>query len=532
MSRLPALLLLFVTGLATLGAAEVHVEASCPWVDQEGYTPVLVTVTAETPTHVTLTATSDGNSARLTLTVPAGERVQRTLLLPGSTRRWSSGVQLHWTSDGFGKGDESLSPQSHRELDVVVLDPEESFALKELRDQVATAVGEPPDSRGYRPSGSATYPEQRFNRWSATTLPDRWQGWPVWLTVLSTPAGDHRLSEAQRQAIAQWTQAGGRLLVTQAGQVPEWEALGARVALLDKAQLIERIRGVWAQRGHSPQIVEVPGTGRVPVYGFVTIAVLFALLVGPLNLWWCARRGRRHLLLLTTPALSLVASVVLLAYGLLADGLGVRRVVIQVAALDSATGRAATWQAISYFAGLPPSRIALDADDQLAIVPRPEASDSFDQPNTALVWDAAQQAEGDWIPARANRQLLLATVRPERRRLQISAAAQGWQVANGFDLPLQRLVWHDGEGRAWHYQGALAPGATAPLASGGSEEPLAVPLTRLSAGALDALQGGVWTAQFAGPLLPVPGPVATDVEAIRSWVVGRSAGGAAAKGAF
>jgi hypothetical protein len=519
--------ILLVLLLAVRLAAEVRVEASCPWVDREGYTPVLVTVTSDRPAVVHLEATSDGNRAVAEVTASPGERVQRTLLLPGSSRRWSSGVQLRWSAGGFGESRENLSPQGYRELDVVMLDPEESFALKELRDQVAAAVGEPPDNRGYRSSGSSTYPEARFNRWSVTALPDRWQGWPAWLTLVTTPAGDRRLNEAQRQAIAAWTHAGGRLLVTQPAQVAAWNSFGARVAVLDKGQLIERIREVWGQRGHDPQRVEVPGTGMVPVYGFVTIAVLFAILVGPLNLWWCARQGRRHLLLVTTPVLSLVASVVLLTYGLLADGLGVRRVVVQVMALDAVHGRAASWQAMSFFAGLAPSRITLDGDDLLAIVP--ESREDLEQPATTLVWDGGQQAEGEWIPARTNRQLLLGTVRAERRRLQVTPAASGWQVANGFDVPLQQFQWHDAEGRTWQYSGSLAPGAVAPLQSG--TDPLEVPLARLPVAALDALQGGQWTALFQGPLLPVPGPAASDVQPIRSWVVGRS-GGVAGQGGF
>ncbi len=507
------------------GAADVRVDASCPWIDRDGYTPVLLTVRADYDALVEVDATLDDNRASTTVEVAAGTTFRRTLLLPGSNRRWSSGVEVRWRTAGRPEDRIGVSPRGYRELDVVLLDPDESFPVKDLRDAVSAQVGAPPDANGYRGS-TTTYSEQRFARWAPDELPSRWQGWPAWLTLITTSGGDRRLDDAQRQAIAAWTQAGGKLLVADAAQLAPWRGIGARVAVVERKELIERIQEVWAGISRHAAPVPVPGTGRVPVGGFVAIAVLFALLVGPVNLWWCARRGRRHLLLVTTPLLSLVASVLLLVYGLIADGLHTRRLAVQVLALDAQSGRAAAWTGLSLFAGLAPGRIDLDADDLITVV-LAEADDGRNQERTDLVWDGAQRATGGWIPSRANRQLAIATVRPERRRLAFARTAEGWAVTNGFDRPLAALVLTDPEGRPWHLESTVAPGAAAPLAAGAVV--LDPPLARLPAAASAAVARGGWTARFDGPLLPLPGPAAVDVVPVASWVVGaalnRSGGG-------
>ncbi len=519
------LLLVLATGLP---AVEVTLDANCPWIDRDGYTPVILNIRADEPTQVEVRAELDDNVASVVIAVPAGELVRQTLLIPGSLRRWSSAVEITWRAPGRREVRTSASPRGFRDLDVVVVDPEESLGVKDLRERLAKELGNPPDSNGYRGSSSSgTYNPDRFNRWAFEAVPDRWQGWPAWVTVVTTAAGDRRLSEGQRQALAAWTHAGGRLFIADQAQLAPWRGLGARVELLNQAVLNARVRQVWDSLRHEPAPVAVPDTGRVPVYGFVAIAVLFSLVVGPLNFWWCARQGRRHLLLLTTPLLSLAACTVLLVYGLVADGLGTRRLAVQVLVLDQHLGRASVWHGLSYFAGLAPGAIGLDPDDRLSVIGKPD--DRREEPRLELAWSTVQRATGSWIPARMNRQLAQATVRPERRRLGVAASGAGWQVTNGFDQPLTSLAWHDPQGEPWHLAAELVPGATAPLVRGAVSdgEP---PLARLPVAAVIAAQSGVWTARFAAPLVAVPGPEASDVQPVATWVIGLPVGGLAASG--
>jgi hypothetical protein len=526
--------LLLLVLAAELPAVEVILDANCPWIDRDGYTPVILSIRADEPTQVEVRAELDDNEATAVIAVPAGELVRQTLLIPGSLRRWSSSVEITWRAPGRREVRTGASPRGFRDLDVVVVDPEESLALKDYRERLAKELGNPPDSNHYRGSTSGSYNQDRFNRWAFDSLPERWQGWPAWVTVVTTAAGDRRLSDGQRQALAAWTHAGGRLFVADRAQLAAWRGLGARAELLNQSALNTRVRQVWDSLRHEPAAVAVPDTGRVPVYGFVSIAVLFSLVVGPLNFWWCARQGRRHLLLLTTPLLSLAACTVLLVYGLVADGLGTRRLAAQVMILDQQLGRASVWHGLSYFAGLAPGAIGLDPDDRLSVIGKPD--DRREEPSVELAWSTVQRATGSWIPARMNRQLAHATVRPERRRLGLAASGAGWQVTNGFDQSLTSLAWQDPQGQPWHLVTELAPGASAPLVRGSSPhgEP---PIARLPVAAFLAVQGGAWTARFAAPLVEVPGPEAVDVQPVATWVIGLpfsglSASGQAASGGF
>ena len=545
MMQRPAIVLLsfWLSALFSQSAwAQVEVTAACPWQDHDGYTPIVITLRADVPSTIELDGSVDPAHGRMTVQVPAGEVVRRTLLVPTSGRRYSAGVSLAWRTPGQPPGSEYLSPRAYRDFDVVVIDPAESFAVKELRDVVEKKVGSPPDpDSGYRGGSGTTYAENRFTRWGADALPDRWQGYPSWITVLVTPAGERALSEAQRGALSDWSTAGGALFVTSTEQIPRWQAIGAQVQIVAASALGKRIVAVWNQSGRTNESAPVPGTNAVPVYGFVTIAVLFAILVGPANLWWCARHGRRHLMLVTTPILSLVASVILLAYGILADGFTVRRSAVQVVALDQTTGRASVWTGMTLFAGLPPSSITLDG--QALLVPLdPGDGRHNDSPAVDLLWtDAEQLARGGWIPARANRHLGVGLVGAEKRRLAFTSSGIAWSVANGFDHPLTALQWIDGNGAPWHLEHPLAPGQSAELKAGVTS-PVHPPLKRLPPSAEQAIAAimspesttpGAYVATFASALVPIPGPVVTDAVPVQTWVVGRvMAAGTSSKTGF
>ena len=506
-----------------LTAAELQVDAQCPWVDRAGYTPVVITVRSglPTPTAVQIDATLYDNRSGMVIEVPAGGVVTRTLLLPGAAQRWGSSLDVRWRAPGFSSEQLSVSPRGFREVDVVVIDPDEQWPVPESRTAIAAAVGPSRDPSGG--GSTSAYAEYRFNRWAPSSLPDRWQGFPAWLSIISTPAGDRALTDGQRAAIAAWTHAGGRLFATDVSQIVAWQNRGALVSLVEKSRLIERIKSVWSQQERSFEDAPVPGTGRVPVYGFVTIALLFSLLVGPANMWWCARKGRRHLILVTTPLISLIASAVLLTYGLVSDGLGIQRSVIQVISLDQTTGRAATWTAMTIFAGLAPGALALDQEVLLTVQnPREDRYGSTHDSPVSLQWNATGQQAVGWIPSRVNRQLTFASVQPEKRRLLFAKDGNSWQVTNGFEAVLEDFGWRDPQGRYWHLAGSLAAGAAGQLTAGSAV--VAPPLGRFPTASLQAIEGGAWTARFSGALLTIPGPVASDAVPVTSWVVGRGVG--------
>lgn len=510
-----------------LTAAELTVDAQCPWIDYAGYTPVVITVRSGLPTAtaVQIEATLYAHRATLAMEIPAGGVITRTLLLPGTSRSWGASLNVSWRAPGFSPQQISVSPRGFREVDVVVIDPDERWPLRETRDLIAAAVG-PNHGDSRSGSSSGVYPESRFSRWDPLAMPGSWQGYPAWLSIISTPAGDRALHDGQRAAIAAWTHAGGTLYVTDPGQIAVWQNRGAVVSLVETSRVIKRLKSIAQYKERTFEDSPVPGTGRIPVYGFVAIALFFALLVGPANLWWCARTSRRHLILVTTPVISVLASAVLLTYGLVSDGLGMQRSVIQVVSLDQTTGRAATWTAMTIFTGLAPGALALEQNILLtAQDPRVDRYGAERESPVTLHWNATGQQAAGWIPSRVNRQLTFADVRPEKRRLVFAQEGDGWQVTNGFEAVLEELSWEDPQSRFWHLEGSLEGGAAGRLTAGSAT--VSPPLGRFPTATVQAVQavhGGTWTARFGGALVPIPGPVARDAVPVQAWLVGHGVG--------
>jgi hypothetical protein len=94
------------------------------------------------------------------------------------------------------------------------------------------------------------------------------------------------------------------------------------------------------------------GLHRIPVVGYSVLAVLLAVVIGPLNLWLLWRRRRGALFYLTAPALAVAGMVVLGIYSVLDEGLGVKANEDLVLIHDLGTGEGLMVQARGLYAGL------------------------------------------------------------------------------------------------------------------------------------------------------------------------------------
>ena len=525
--QLPARVVLALAfALATLSAGEVRVDASCPWEDKDGYTPVLVRVEALiAPVEVELEAHLGGASATGRLRVEPGRPGNLTLLLPSHNGYGTP--ELRWSTPNDRDSTSVRVDIDYRAAALVVLDPLEQVPLPALLKLVEAQA--PDSSHGGR-SGYRSSSGDRVRRLAPDLLPERWQGLPAWLTLLTTAAGEAQLGQGQREAIAGWTRLGGALFTSDPAAVAAWARLGAHATLCDptaadQPALIGRLKRVAGEDGR-PGKHPVPGTASVPTAWFLSLAIAFAIVAGPLNIWWAVRRRQPWLLLVSTPLISLGTCVLLIAIALASDGIGRRRSAVQVTLCDQ--GRAAVFTGSTWFCGIAPGAFALDPEDRL--VPMDEADfnggwRSNNRPDLALDWTSGQSALAGWIPARINRQLACTQVRPERRRLSLVRNGDGWRVGNGFDITIRSLHWRDAAGMPWQVAD-LRPGQEAVLTRAqAGPPPLAEPLSRLGLDARLALAGATtaprwWLARLDGPLQALPGPTAIDAEPVEVWAVG------------
>src|SRR5262245_5286031 len=169
----------------------------------------------------------------------------------------------------------------------------------------------------------------------------------------------------------------------------------------------------------------IPGVGRAPVWSYLLLVSLFAVVIGPLNYLLLDRARRLYLLLITVPVGALVVTTSLFAFAMLSDGVGTRLRVRSFTDLDQITGRAAVCSRQSYYAAIAPSQGLHFPDDTTVFAMRRDPGDRSSLRSTLLVWDGNQQLRGAYLTSRAATQFMVcrATTTPARLIVTEGAAA-------------------------------------------------------------------------------------------------------------
>lgn len=468
----------------------IDVAAVVPWGDPFGYTPVLVTIDSGVDREIAVEASCGDIEARATVSVRAGiQRVETVLLPPTLGSGTGCQVGLKWRTDDGRTGQERhIYPRN--------------FNVEEL------VIG----------TSSGGYPEPLRPK----LIPDRWQAFPLRALVRLEPGVHGDLTAAQKAALVAWSQGGGKLVV----------ADDDREVWLEAAARLPRV-GDDTTAGHEPwerrfrpDLVRVPGTEEVPIGGFMLLVVLFAIIVGPLNIWWVIKQNKRHLFLLTTPLVSLITCGLLIGYNILSEGLHIRRVVGELTYLDVERKAAVSYHATTFFAGVSVDDLTVGLDAKVLPM-NPEEHDLIwaegwmdEEPgarslaNAAISWTAtAQHLTGGWIPARRNRQLTFIQRRSERRRVTVEKDGNDYRILNGLGTRITWLEWTDSAGGVWLAE-HIDDGQGAVLRSMATRRSSDVELSRFGRGAMSLWTTGEprdhFHAQLDAPLEASPGPDAED----------------------
>lgn len=501
-------LLAALTTLAPPAAAQpggLTVEATTPWSLPGWPVPVQVLAHSVQDTVLDVEISCNAVVARASFPITAGTRVRRTVLVPAQDpNSLGCAPRVKWrTADG----DEGVTSGTiaQNQLDVVLVGPHPDVYVDE---------------------------EWRIANVAATSLPDRWQGFPLDAAFVIGAEADAALTDPQRAALATWSRAGGQLLLLGLGdRAARWGALGAVSSSgSDYEASVRRFVAEPRVDEPTPWNHRVPGTETVPVGGFLLVALAFAILAGPVNLWWVIKkRNQRGLFLLTTPLLSVAACGILIGYNLMSEGLGVRRAAVQVTWLDGAHHTAVSFTGVTFFAGTGVGDFSVGPDvlvrplSQFDAIPEDPFADAAAHPREARWTDTAQELGGEWIPTRVNRQLTFVSPEADRRRLTVTRTAAGYDVVNGLEVGISGVWWVDDAGETWFGSGIAAGRSTALRLTPGAL-PTGVPFGRLGPGServwQRAGQPGHFAAELEGPFSPIPGPSASDEAPLEAWVVG------------
>ncbi len=188
--------------------------------------------------------------------------------------------------------------------------------------------------------------------------------------------------------------------------------------------------------------------GKPPVLAFCVMVAVFGGVLGPGLLYFTGRMQRRSLMIFLVPAVSLLATLAIVVYGVLHEGFATHVRVHSVTAYDASSQIAFGWSRQNYFSGLPPREGLQFPPDAFV---RSVAPDDYQRysgtpnPRTGIngtVTYAEQQVWSNWLKPRQHQQLFVGhQVDPASLPLSMTRAAAGAvQVSNLTDSVLPFVV--------------------------------------------------------------------------------------------
>jgi hypothetical protein len=206
--------------------------------------------------------------------------------------------------------------------------------------------------------------------------------------------------------------------------------------------------------------VKLPGL-ELPIRSMALVLILFSVLIGPVNMYVVKRMRKPALLLLTVPAIALVFSILLFAYGAFAQGLDVRAKRQTFTLLDQRLHRSSAAEVREVFAGLSPPALKPEAGGSLW----PEIGNGVYGEASRYVIEATSGIAlgGDYMPVRTPVRQTLVTDRASRARVDVRHEGDDLVVQNALGADIQAFAYCASDGRIWSSHQPIRDGATAKL---------------------------------------------------------------------
>jgi hypothetical protein len=338
-------------------------------------------------------------------------------------------------------------------------------------------------------------------------LPTNWLGYTSLRAVIVGPTEWEQLTAVQKSALLTWTACGRdlffvdgdlRALLPDAAPVSEGAARAyffgrihrptsasitekGLASVLAEAQRLQdsnlalpantaRDWGTIAARGFR---LPIPGISGIPARAYVSILLVFSLIIGPANYWFLRRNRQQVLLVLTAPLISGVFIVLLAGYVIAGEGLGVRGRVASFTMLDHIRNQAVTRSSLSlYAAGMTPSG-GMRVPRDVALFPI-GTEGTGTRERLVLDLTEAQRFSAGLIQARAATNVEQIAFRPARERLTFNREGNETTVVNGLGVAITALFYRDGN-TIHALSETLAPGGKAALKAGGRAASTIVP---------------------------------------------------------
>ena len=280
-----------------------------------------------------------------------------------------------------------------------------------------------------------------------------------------------------------------------------------QIAAATLAEVRQRVRTDWTpsprgSRGTGEGLrPEIPGLGVVPYRTFVVLMIVFALVVGPVNLIWTRRRGKPVALLFTIPGVALVGAVLALGYGFLGQGISIRTHADTVALLDQRSGLVAGAEVRALFAGLAPGK-GLVPGQGTGVFPWGVDLMNRHEARYDIRHGQETSLRAGYLPSRLMVRQALLTSRGSKLRLEVDATDGGCAIENGLGVDVEELVVHAVDGDWFRLAGVVEAGGSARLEPLPGPPPAGSPeadLTTFHPDELAVLPRGTWAARTSTP---------------------------------
>ncbi|HEY7330593.1 MAG TPA: hypothetical protein VH592_23335 [Gemmataceae bacterium] len=346
------------------------------------------------------------------------------------------------------------------------------------------------------PQGKPGLPPAGLQFVSAETWSSNWLAYTRYDGIIITAEELNALPTETQTALWQYVETGGPLLVLGQTELPglsavterkndrEWLTVSAglgvcrispdanydawnagRFELLmsdwrsTSATWSAKDRSIGAANSEFP-IIEDLG---VPIKGLFVLMFLFALGIGPVNIFVLSRLKRRIWLLWTTPVLSLCTCVAVFGFMLISEGWHGRLRSETLTLLDETTHRATTLAWTGVYSPLTPGE-GLHFSRESEVIPQ-RFSDEQDRGthSCTIDWTEDQHFASGWVEARVPVHFKVRKSELRRERVTLQHERDGrWSMVNGLGAAVRRFWYADAKGQI-HVAEDIGPGAKAML---------------------------------------------------------------------
>jgi len=200
--------------------------------------------------------------------------------------------------------------------------------------------------------------------------------------------------------------------------------------------------------------LDIPGLGQVPVRLFFFLILVFAVVVGPINLFYWRRKKKPQMLLISVPIAGIAFTAMILVYGFLSEGFDIKGSIRSMTILDQRDHSAANITQRSLFAGSGPDKLDLEPGTHLETHNRVRG---WRDPLTHIFdmdMDQGNRLAGTVLPSRTETNLVTWTLSRTRERLAFKRDENGnYRVLETGGLSRDKqhaqIVFRDLDGRYW-----------------------------------------------------------------------------------